>query len=353
MSDSAERSARDRLGAGVADGSVEGSERDMADRRPETVADRSEDDLAKPAPGPRVVGKDGQRTLGIRLGYSPCPNDAFIFFALQAGLVDDGAQPELRFELRLDDVEALNQAAERGELDVAKVSYHAYGKLTEDFVMLPAGGALGNGVGPLIVTRGPLPDLHGRRIAIPGGNTTANLLLRLSQPDDVELVVLRYDRIMPAVAAGEVDAGLIIHESRFTYRQHGLSCHLDLGSWWERESGALVPLGGIAARRSLGAPVLERLVAALRASLAYAWADPGATDAYVARHAQEMDPSVRRQHIALYVNRWSMDVGAEGRRAVDMLFGMAAERGLLPPTRRPLFFDAQGGSSLPSAIAAQ
>ncbi len=277
--------------------------------------------------------------MDLRLGYSPCPNDTFIFFALSRGLVDDGQQPPLRFHIQLDDVEALNQAAASGLLDVAKVSYHAYGRLTERFVMLPTGGALGKGVGPLIVTREPLTDLRGKRIAIPGGHTTATLLLRLSQPDDVTLVPMRYDLIMPAVERGEVEAGLIIHESRFTYAEHGLRCFLDLGSWWEQDTGMLVPLGGIIARRDLGEAVLGRLDTALRATLAYAWQHPAETESYVAEHAQEMDPAVRQQHIDLYVNRYSMDVGAEGRAAAEALFDRAAARGFVPRARQALFFE--------------
>ena len=275
----------------------------------------------------------------LRLGYSPCPNDTFIFYALARGLARDRLSPALRFDIRLDDVEALNQAADRGELDVAKVSYHAYGYLADRFIMLRAGGALGSGVGPLIVTRDELGDLAGKRVAIPGGRTTANLLLRLSQPA-VELVTMRYDRIMPAVAAGEVDAGLIIHESRFTYPEHGLRCHLDLGAWWEETTGLLVPLGGIIARRDLGATRLHRLQTLLRASLAYAWENPTATRAYVAEHAQEMDESVRRRHIELYVNRYSMDVGLEGERAAATLLGRAVEQGLFPRLPERIFLDA-------------
>lgn len=295
--------------------------------------------------------------MTLRLGYSPCPNDTFIFYALAHGLVGTDA-PD--FDIVLDDVEALNRAVAAGTLDVAKVSYHAYGTVGDRYVMLPAGGALGEGVGPLIVTRGELPDLHGRRVAVPGGHTTAVLLLRLWQPDDVTLVEMRYDRIMPAVAAGDVDAGLIIHESRFTYAEHGLRRHLDLGAWWERSSGRLVPLGGIVARRDLGGRMLARLNALLQASLAYAWEHPDATEGYVARHAQEMDPEVRRKHIALYVNRHSMDVGADGRRAVRTLLGRGVERGLFPRLPDPLFFgdpetadgDPSGGAGQPGSGAA-
>jgi 1,4-dihydroxy-6-naphthoate synthase len=278
----------------------------------------------------------GAATRTLRLGYSPCPNDAFIFYALAHGLVHDGREPEVRFDIALDDVEALNRAADRGELDVAKVSYHAYGYLADRYVMLRAGGALGRGVGPLIVTREALDDLAGKSIAIPGGRTTANLLLRLSQPS-ARLREMRYDRIMPAVAAGEVDAGLIIHESRFTYPDHGLRCFLDLGTWWEEATGELVPLGGIVARRDLGSDLLLRIQAMLRASLTYAWENPGATRTYVAQHAQEMDESVRQRHIDLYVNRYSLEVGPDGVRAAETLLRRGVEQGLFPPPREPLF----------------
>jgi len=271
----------------------------------------------------------------LRLGYSPCPNDAFIFHALTHGLV--GAPGDFTFDVVLDDVEALNRAVAEGALDVAKISYHAYGYVSDDYVLLPAGGALGRGVGPLVVARTPGLDLRGKRVAIPGGRTTANLLLRLWQPEGVELVQLRYDRIMPAVVAGEVDAGLIIHESRFTYASYGLTALVDLGTWWEQEIGHLVPLGAIAARRDLGPETHFRLTDRIRASLRYAWDHPEASAAYVAEHAQEMAPEVRAQHIALYVNEYSMDVGAQGAAAVRALLTQAVERGLFPPVTEPLF----------------
>jgi 1,4-dihydroxy-6-naphthoate synthase len=270
----------------------------------------------------------------LRLGFSPCPNDCFVFDALVHGRV---ATP-LRFEVVLDDVEALNQRALAGELDVAKVSYHAFGRLAAAWWMLRAGGALGRGVGPLIVARAGsaegaagLPRLRGRRVAVPGGTTTAKLLLRLFAPDGVEEVELRYDRIMPAVAAGEVDAGLIIHESRFTYADHGLVSLLDLGAWWERRSGGLLPLGGIAIRRELGLDVARETQRAVAASVSAAFANPGASDAYVALHAQELSPTVRRAHIDLYVNAHSLDVGPDGEEAVRRLLEEAAAIGLVPP----------------------
>lgn len=272
--------------------------------------------------------------MSLSLGYSPCPNDTFIFYALAHGK----ASLDEPLEIILDDVEALNQRAKRGALDVTKISYHAYGHLSEDYVMLRSGGALGEGVGPLIVSKERLRTLSKRRVAIPGGLTTANLLLRLSQPDDLELIELRYDQIMPAVADGSVDAGLIIHESRFTYSHYGLQKYLDLGEWWEQETGLLLPLGGIIAKRALGDARLAKLNEAIRASLRYAYAHPEACESYIAAHAQEMSPEVRQRHIELYVNEYSDDLGLAGMHAVKALFNMARLRELLPPIHSPLFF---------------
>ena len=234
-------------------------------------------------------------------------------------------------------MEALNQLARKSALDVTKISYHAFGHLTDNYVMLRSGGALGNGVGPLIVTKERLDDLSKKRVAIPGGLTTANLLLKLSQPGDIEITELRYDKIMPAVAAGEVDAGLIIHESRFTYANYGLNKHLDLGEWWEAETDLPLPLGGIMARRSLGAGTLGHIERTIRESLRYAYAHRQEAEPYVTAYAQEMSQEVRQQHIDLYVNDYSLDVGEMGEKAVRTLLGRARERGLVPEPKEPLF----------------
>jgi 1,4-dihydroxy-6-naphthoate synthase len=267
------------------------------------------------------------------LGYSPCPNDCFIFYALAHKKVAS----ELDVSVQLEDVEALNQLAKRAALDVTKISYHAFGHFSQDYIMLRSGGALGRGVGPLIVTRERLTSLSNKTVATPGGLTTANLLLKLSQPDDIVLNELRYDQIMPAVAEGRVDAGLIIHESRFTYANYGLHKFLDLGEWWEQETGAVIPLGGIMAKRSLGADSLQALDSAVRASLEYAYAQPVEAQDYVAEHAQEMSAEVRQKHIDLYVNDFSLDIAQEGQRAVALLFEQATARGLLPELKQPLF----------------
>jgi 1,4-dihydroxy-6-naphthoate synthase len=265
----------------------------------------------------------------LTLGFSPCPNDTFIFHALVHGVV--GAQG-LAFRERLEDVETLNRLAAESALDVTKVSYGAVPHLLRDYVLLRSGGALGRGCGPLVVSRRPLvrAALAGARIAIPGRRTTAALLLRLFAPDAAGLVEMVYSDIMPAVARGEVDAGLIIHESRFTYPGHGLVRVADLGEWWERETGLPIPLGGIVARRALGDDVLRAVDDALRRSVEHAFAHPRASAAYVRAHAQEMDDTVARQHIDLYVNRFSVDVGDEGERAVAELFRRAAAVGAAP-----------------------
>ncbi len=245
------------------------------------------------------------------------------------------------WQVRLGDVEALNRLARKGALDVTKISYHAYGHLTDDYVMLRSGGALGKGVGPLLVTKEVLGDLSGRRVAIPGGLTTANLLLKLSQPDDIEVVELRYDKIMPAVAAGEVDAGLIIHESRFTFAEYGLQKHLDLGEWWEQETGLPLPLGGIMARRSLGEKRLAHIQEVIRDSLRYSYRHCEEAQPYVAAHAQEMSAEVMQRHIDLYVNDYSLDVGETGEQAVRTLLERAKGRGLIPEPKEPLFLTLQ------------
>lgn len=275
-----------------------------------------------------------KRTL--TLGYSPCPNDTFIFYALTHGLID---LPGLAFDQRLEDVETLNRLALDGALDLTKTSYHALGHLRNDYALLRSGGALGRGCGPLVVARQAtdMARLRGQRIAIPGRLTTANLLLQLCGSGYEELLVLPFDRIMAAVAGGEADAGVIIHESRFTYRSHGLAQVLDLGAWWEEETGLPIPLGGILARRSLGAETIRRIDAALRQSVDYAFAHPQESRRYIKEHAQELEDAVIESHIGLYVNDFSRDLGDEGVRAVEALLARAETRGLIPPCELPLF----------------
>ncbi|HZB50330.1 MAG TPA: 1,4-dihydroxy-6-naphthoate synthase, partial [Mycobacteriales bacterium] len=261
----------------------------------------------------------------LTLAHSPCPNDTFVFHAWTHGLVD-GAPP---VEVTFADVDVSNGAAERGAYDVVKVSYAALPWLLRDYALLPSGGALGRGCGPLVVTAGHR-GVAGATVAVPGDRTTAYLLFRLwsaaAPPARVEVVP--FAEIMPAVRAGRYDAGLVIHEARFTYPGYGLTCLADLGGWWEAETGLPIPLGAILARRRLDT---ARLAAVVRESVERAWADPAASAAYVARHAAEMDPDVQRQHIALYVNRFTADLGEEGRAAVGALLDRAAAAGISPP----------------------
>jgi 1,4-dihydroxy-6-naphthoate synthase len=275
----------------------------------------------------------------ISLGYSPCPNDTFIFYALVHGRLNTGG---LLFQETLEDVETLNRKALEGALDMTKVSFHALGLLRDRYCLLRSGGALGKGCGPLVVARqaGGMEDLRGATIAIPGRLTTAFLLLQIYDPLLSERAVpMPFDLIPGAVASGEVDAGLIIHESRFTYRGMGLEKVLDLGEWWEASTGLLLPLGGILARRDLGNDTIRRIDALLRKSIEYAYSHGNEPKSYIKSHAREIDDRVIEQHIGLYVNDYSLDIGDEGSRAVSELFRRAEERGILPGSSRPLFVE--------------
>jgi len=275
----------------------------------------------------------------MTLGYSPCPNDTFLFYPLVHGSVPCNGY---RFQERLEDVETLNRLAMAGALDVCKVSYHAYAHIRERYILLRSGGAMGRGCGPLVVSKelhAP-GDLKGKRIAVPGQHTTACLLLQLYEPTLGELIFLPFDQIMSAVSAGQVDAGLIIHESRFTYQSYGLRKILDLGEWWETTTGLPLPLGGIAAKRSLGPASLAAISLLVRSSVEYARRHPVETLRYVRAHSQEMSEEVCASHIALYVNDYSLDPGPEGERAAELLFARGAQLGLFPRSCAPLFVPA-------------
>jgi 1,4-dihydroxy-6-naphthoate synthase len=273
----------------------------------------------------------------LTLAYSPCPNDTFIFTPWVEGRIENApAVVE-----RLEDIETLNRAALAGEPDVVKVSFHAYGHLRERYCLLRSGGAVGRGCGPLVVARrGFSPDtLSGRTIAIPGALTTAALLVRLYAPGvrDENITVRPFHEILSAVRDGEVDAGVIIHESRFTYPRYGLTEVVDLGEWWERETTQAIPLGGIAMRRDLGQELIQRTERALAASVDYAHAHPGEVWPTVRRHAQEMEDDVMQQHIDLYVNEFTRDYGAEGQAAIQYLLQTAERLGVVPMSDRPIF----------------
>ncbi|MER6398084.1 MULTISPECIES: 1,4-dihydroxy-6-naphthoate synthase [unclassified Kitasatospora] len=269
----------------------------------------------------------------LTIAHSPCPNDTFVFHAWTHGLVPGADAPEVTFA----DIDVTNGLAERGELDLLKVSYAALPWVLDEYALLPCGGALGRGCGPLVLTRPETgDDLSGRTVAVPSERSTAYLLFRLWAAKAVpgglgKIVVLPFHEIMPAVRDGRVDAGLVIHEARFTYRQYGLRSLADMGEAWERETGLPIPLGAIIARRSLGAERLRAVTEAIRASVRQAWADPSASREYVLAHAQEMDPAVADQHIGLYVNEFTADLGEDGYAAVRALLTRAAAEGLVPP----------------------
>jgi len=276
-----------------------------------------------------------RRTLA--LGFSPCPNDTFIFDALVNGRVETGG---LRFEPVLEDVQTLNQWALEGRLDVTKISYGVLPLVAKDYLLLDSGGALGRGVGPLLVARPDRADLQPEKatVAIPGEHTTANLLFSLAYPQVARKRYMLFSEIEEAVRSGVVDAGVIIHEGRFTYQAKGLVKLRDLGEHWEEETGSPVPLGGIVARRSLGEQVARDVDRLIRKSVEQALgAYPLITD-YVKRHAQEMDEAVMRQHVDLYVNDFSVGMGEGGRSAVRKLLEVYARaRPGVEPVRSDLF----------------
>lgn len=276
--------------------------------------------------------------MTLTLGFSPCPNDCFMFDAIVNRRIDlEG----LEFSVRMADVEALNRAAFAGEAHVTKLSYHAFAYCASAYVLLDSGSALGRNCGPLLISRRPIAaDEVARgllRIAIPGRYTTANLLLGLAFPKATLKTEMVFSEIEPALLDDAFDAGVIIHENRFTYEAKGLRKIIDLGEFWERETGAPIPLGGIVANRALPSDVQQRINRVLRRSVEYAFAHPEASLDFVRDNAQEMSEDVMKQHIALYVNQYSIDLGAEGRHAVEVLFERAAAAGIVPAFTEPLF----------------
>lgn len=276
--------------------------------------------------------------MKLALGFSPCPNDCFMFDALVNGRIDSDG---LEFDTRLADVEALNRAAFAGDADVTKLSYHAYAYCADRYVLLDAGSALGRSCGPLLISKRPITRdevaAGALRIAIPGKYTTANFLFGLAFPTAKNRTELVFSDIESAVLDGRFDAGLIIHENRFTYQTRGLRKIIDLGEFWEEETGVPIPLGGIVIRRSLPEDVKRTANRLVRRSVEYAFAHREASLPYVRAHAQEMSEDVMYRHIDLYVNDYSVDLGPEGRRAVEMLFARARATGIIPEMSQQLF----------------
>ncbi|MFI5807297.1 1,4-dihydroxy-6-naphthoate synthase [Streptomyces sp. NPDC051561] len=277
----------------------------------------------------------GPQTGPLKIAYSPCPNDTFVFDAWAHGRIPGAPGLDVTFA----DIDLTNGMAERGEFDVLKVSYAVLPWVLEQYALLPCGGALGRGCGPLVLTRDADVDLTGKTVAVPSERSTAYLLFRLWAADVVpgevgEVVVMPFDQIMPAVRDGKVDAGLVIHEARFTYQRYGLHKLADMGEHWEATTGLPIPLGAIIAKRSLGEEKLRALAEAARTSVRMAWDEPEASRPYVTAHAQEMDPAVADQHIGLYVNEFTADLGEDGYAAVRGLLERAAAEGLVPPLGR-------------------
>ncbi|MCX5719636.1 MAG: 1,4-dihydroxy-6-naphthoate synthase [Nitrospirae bacterium] len=269
------------------------------------------------------------------LGYSPCPNDTFIFYALVHGKIDTG---DLHFKEILLDVETLNQMALHAELDITKVSYHAFGYLREDYCLLRSGSAIGRGCGPLLVVREDyaINDLQWKKIAIPGRLTTAYLLFQLFSADfihSLSFIEMPFHKMMEAVKNGVADAGLVIHEGRFTYSSYGLKRLVDLGEWWEDETGLPVPLGGILVKRNLGEDLIRRINSVVRRSVEYAFTHRDEPTYYMKQHSQELEDEVIEQHINLYVNDYSIDIGEDGVSAVKELMRRAEEKGIIKKSR--------------------
>ena len=279
--------------------------------------------------------------MTLTLGFSPCPNDCFMFDAMVHRRIDlEG----LDFDVRLADIEALNTSAFAGDVDVTKLSFHAYAYCVDRYVLLDAGSALGRNCGPLLISKRPLTSddvaAGSLRIAIPGKYTTARFLLGLAFPSARNTTEVLFSDIEAGVLNGTFDAGLIIHENRFTYEAKGLRKIIDLGEYWESETGAAIPLGGIVIRRDLPEDLRQRVNRVMRRSVEYAFAHRTDSLPFVRAHAQEMSEDVMYRHIDLYVNDYSIDLGVEGRRAVDMLFSRGRAAGVIPALSDRLFLGA-------------
>ena len=273
----------------------------------------------------------------LSIGFSPCPNDTFIF----CRLIEEAQSQKHPFfhPPHLEDVETLNLWAFERKLDVTKLSFHAVAHLLDSYCILNSGSALGRGCGPLLISREEVsvPALKNKKIAIPGRYTTAALLFKMFSPETTDLVEMRFEQIIESVASGKVDGGVIIHESRFTYEQSGLVCLQDLGQWWEDSFDAPLPLGCIAVKKDLPASLIEETERKIKASLKWARTNPDACYPYIKRYAQETDDAVIDQHIGLYVNDFSLDLGKEGRWAVETFLSEGRRRGVLPQYQGAVF----------------
>ncbi|KIO76249.1 1,4-dihydroxy-6-naphthoate synthase [Pedobacter lusitanus] len=280
--------------------------------------------------------------MKLSLGFSPCPNDTFIFDALIHHKIDTEG---LEFEVFFDDVETLNQKALKAELDITKLSFHAFAHVADKYALLDAGSALGFGVGPLLICKDESliaseelnKENSSLTVAIPGQLTTANFLLGIAFPNLVHKQVMVFSEIQDALLNNSIDLGLIIHENRFTYTGKGLHKIVDLGSYWEELTGCAIPLGGIVINRNLDREIQLKVNRLIRKSVEFAFKNPKSGIDFISRHAQEMDEAVMYKHIDLYVNKYSVDLDTEGRRAIDILFKMAHEKGIIPQITKNLY----------------
>jgi len=273
--------------------------------------------------------------MKLTLGFSPCPNDTFIFDALIHHKIDTQG---LDFEIVFDDVETLNQKAFNSVLDITKLSYHAYAYATDNYVLLDAGSALGFGVGPMLICK-TQQDLNNPnlKVGIPGKFTTANFLLGLAYPHLQNKKEMVFSDIEQKLIDGEIDLGLIIHENRFTYQDKGLKKVKDLGEYWEEKNNCAIPLGGIVIKRELPLAIKQTVNGLIRESVEYAFANPKSALQFIKSHAQEMEESVMYKHIDLYVNKYSIDLGIEGKKAINILFEQAQENKIIPKMNKDLF----------------
>jgi 1,4-dihydroxy-6-naphthoate synthase len=275
----------------------------------------------------------------MKIGFSPCPNDTFIFDAL----VNNKLENSERLDVFMADVDLLNRKALKSELDITKLSFGVLAAASNEYQVLDAGSALGFGCGPLLISKNPIASdasqINHLKIGIPGETTTANLLLSMAFPEAKNKVVMLFSDIEEAVLSGKIDAGLIIHENRFTYHERGLNKIMDLGEYWEKRTGLPIPLGCIVVKRTLPENLKKAIGKSIRNSVEFAFANLEGTMKYVSEHAQEMSQDVMKQHIALYVNEYSISLGEKGRAAIERLMLEGKNAGLIPEVCEPLFVE--------------
>jgi len=274
--------------------------------------------------------------MKLKLAFSTCPNDTFIFDALVHKKIDTEG---LDFDVILGDVEELNKLAFKGEIDITKLSYHAYAHISDNYKLLNSGSALGYKNGPLLISKKKVyPDeINDLKIGIPGENTTAHLLLKIAYPDAKNKQEYLFSDIEEAILSNEIDAGLIIHENRFTYKKKGLHKLIDLGEYWEEKTKLPIPLGGIVVNRRLSNDIQLKVDRVLKRSIEYAFANPKSAYKYIKQFAQEMDEEVMYSHIKLYVNDFTKELGPEGKNAIETLYRIAQEKNVIPILNNDLF----------------